>query len=247
MRGMFAVILLDLKRIQVERIRLIASIIQPLLYLFVLGSGLGATSAFGRAGYMRYIFPGVITLSLLFSAFFAAMQIVFDRQTGFLKAILIAPTSRFSIALGKVVSGAMLALVPGSILLLFIPILQISLNVVHCAMLVGTMILAALMFSALGVALAARFTSTTVFPIVSNAFLLPMFFLSGALFPLDKAPQWLQALAHLDPVAYAVALMRNSLLPVATFPPLVSLAVVLTCIFLFTALAAQVFMSGEDA
>ena len=102
MRGLLAVIILDLKRLWVDRIRLISSLIQPLLYLFVLGSGLGASSTLGSGSYLPYIFPGVVALSLLFTSVFAAILIVFDRQMGFLKAVLVAPVPRPAIAIGKV-------------------------------------------------------------------------------------------------------------------------------------------------
>ena len=247
MKGLLAVVILDLKRLWVDRIRLISSLIQPLLYLFVLGSGLGASSTLGRTGYLHYIYPGVLALSLLFSAVFAAMLIVFDRQIGFLKAILVAPVSRVAIALGKVVSGAIQALVPATILLALLPLLHLSLSVGAFFQLLATMILASLTFSALGVATAARFRSTTVFPIIGNAVLLPMFFLSGALFPLQNAPIWLRWLAHADPVAYAADLMRGAILDRYVYPPLLSLAVLIGFIVILTWMATRVFAAGEDA
>ena len=246
MRGLFAVIMLDLKRLWVDRVRLVSSLIQPLLYLFVLGSGLGASSTMGGSGYLHYIYPGVLGLSLLFSSVFAAMLIVFDRQIGFLKAVLVAPVPRVAIALGKVLSGAIQALVPATILLLLLPLLGMDLSLLALLELIGTMILAAVTFSALGVATAARFRSTTVFPIISNAVLLPMFFLSGALYPLDSAPVWLRWLAHIDPVAYAVDLMRGAILDRYAYAPLLSLVVLLGFIVVLTWLATRVFAAGED-
>ncbi|WP_297919523.1 ABC transporter permease [Metallibacterium sp.] len=246
MRGLFAVIMLDLKRLWVDRVRLVSSLIQPLLYLFVLGSGLGASSRMGGSGYLHYIYPGVLGLSLLFSSVFAAMLIVFDRQIGFLKAVLVAPVPRVAIALGKVLSGAIQALVPATILLLLLPLLGMDLSLLSLLELIGTMILAAVTFSALGVATAARFRSTTVFPIIGNAVLLPMFFLSGALYPLDSAPTWLRWLARIDPVAYAVDLMRGAILDRYAYPPLLSLAVLLGFIVVLTWLATRVFAAGED-
>lgn len=246
MRGLFAVIMLDLKRLWVDRVRLVSSLIQPLLYLFVLGSGLGASSKMGGSGYLHYIYPGVLGLSLLFSSVFAAMLIVFDRQIGFLKAVLVAPVPRVAIALGKVLSGAIQALVPATILLLLLPLLGMDLSLLALLELIGTMILAAVTFSALGVATAARFRSTTVFPIIGNAVLLPMFFLSGALYPLDSAPTWLRWLTRIDPVAYAVDLMRGAILDRYAYPPLLSLAVLLGFIVVLTWLATRVFAAGED-
>ncbi len=247
MRGLLAVIILDMKRLWGDRIRLISSLIQPLLYLFVLGSGLGASSTVGSGRYLPYIFPGVVALSLLFTSVFAAILIVFDRQMGFLKAVLVAPVPRPAIAVGKVLSGAIQALVPGTLMLLFMPFIGLRPSLLEFLGFVGAMALAAIVFSALGVAVAARFKSMTVFPIISNAMLLPMFFLSGALYPLDMAPHWLQIAAHADPVAYAVDLMRGSLLGTTFFPVWLSFVVLAGFTALTTWLATRIFTTGEDA
>ena len=247
MRGRLAVNILDLKRLWVDRIRLISSLIQPLLYLFVLGSGLGASSTVGSGRYLGFIFPGVVSLSLLFTSVFAAILIVFDRQMGVLKAVLVAPVPRPAIAVGKVLAGAIQALVPGTIMLLFMPLVGLRPSPLEFMDFVGAMALAAVTFSALGVAVAARFKSMTVFPIISNAMLLPMFFLSGALYPLTLAPHWLQIAAHADPVAYAVDLMRGALLGSTFFPVWLSFAVIAGFIAVMTWLATRIFTTGEDA
>jgi ABC-2 type transport system permease protein len=247
MRGLLAVIILDLKRLWVDRIRLISSLIQPLLYLFVLGSGLGASSTLGSGHYLPFIFPGVVALSLLFTSVFAAILIVFDRQMGFLKAVLVAPVPRPAIAIGKVIAGAIQALVPGTIMLLFMPLAGLRPSVPEFFGFVAASALAAITFSALGVAVAARFKSMTVFPIISNAMLLPMFFLSGALYPLALAPRWLQIAAHADPVAYAVDLMRGALIGSTFFPVWLSLVVLACFIAVMTWLATRIFTTGEDA
>jgi ABC-2 type transport system permease protein len=247
MRGLLAVIILDLKRLWVDRIRLISSLIQPLLYLFVLGSGLGASSTLGSGHYLPFIFPGVVALSLLFTSVFAAILIVFDRQMGFLKAVLVAPVPRPAIAIGKVIAGAIQALVPGTIMLLFMPLAGLRPDVAQFLGFVAASALAAITFSALGVAVAARFKSMTVFPIISNAMLLPMFFLSGALYPLTLAPRWLQIAAHADPVAYAVDLMRGALIGSTFFPVWLSLVVLACFIAVMTWLATRIFTTGEDA
>lgn len=247
MRGLLAVIILDIKRLWLDRIRLISSLIQPLLYLFVLGSGLGASSTLGGSRYLPYIFPGVVSLSLLFTSVFAAILIVFDRQMGFLKAVLVAPVPRPAIAIGKVIAGALQALVPGCLMLLFMPFIGLRPGIVELVEFIGAMILAAVTFSALGVAVAARFKSMTVFPIISNAMLLPMFFLSGALYPLSRAPEWLQVLAHADPVAYGVDLMRGALLGSTYFPVWLSFAVLSGFNVMLIWMATRVFATGEDA
>ena len=247
MRGLLAVIILDLKRLWVDRIRLVSSLIQPLLYLFLLGSGLGGSSTLGSGRYMPFIFPGVVALSLLFTSVFAAILIVFDRQMGFLKAVLVAPVPRPAIAIGKVIAGAIQALVPATIMLLFMPLVGLRPGITEFFGFVAASALAAIAFSALGVAVAARFKSMTVFPIISNAMLLPMFFLSGALYPLTLAPRWLQIAAHADPVAYAVDLMRGALIGSTYFPVWLSLTVLACFIAVMTWLATRIFTTGEDA
>lgn len=245
-RGIYAILVLDLKRAWLDRTRLAAGLAQPLLYLFVLGAGIGGSSRLGGVSYQRYIFPGVLGLSLLFSATFAAIVIVFDRQIGFLKAVLVAPLPRSAIALGKIAAGALQAFAQGAIVLPFAPLAGVSLTFWGLLSLLGAMLLAAATFSAMGVSVASRFTSTTVFPVVSNAVLLPMFFLSGALYPLKSAPHWMRIATHFDPVAYAVDLMRGAVLGEYFFPPLLSVAVLVALIAVLAWMSVRVFNRGED-
>jgi ABC-2 type transport system permease protein len=245
-RGIVAIVILDLKRFWMDRARLVAGLVQPLLYLFVLGAGIGASSKMGGGDYRRFIFPGTMGLSLLFAATFAAITIVFDRQIGFFKAVLVAPIPRPAIAFGKIIAGALQAVAQGMILLPFAPLAGASLSPLETVEMIGSMALAALTFSTIGVAIACRFTSTTVFPIVSNAVLLPMFFLSGGLYPLKLAPAWMRVAAHFDPVAYAVDLMRGSVLGVFYFPVLLSIGALAFTISVLAWAAVRVFNRGED-
>lgn len=252
-RGIYAIVVLDLKRAWLDRPRVITGLAQPLLWLFLLGSGLGANSRMAMS-YRPFIFPGVIGLNLLFTATFAAITIVFDRQIGFFKAILVAPIPRTAVALGKIVSGGLQAFGQGLLILPFAPLAGVHLNAVSLAELVLAMLAGAMVFSAMGVAVAARFTSTTVFPIVNNAVLLPMFFLSGALYPLQTSPAWMRAVAYVDPVAYAVDLMRGPLMPARPPAPLtrffcapgLSVVVLAAVVSVLAAAAIRVFNRGED-
>lgn len=246
MNAVWTLIVLDMKRFWQDRVRLVSSLVQPLLYLFVLGSGLGASSTLGGAEYRRYIFPGVLALTLLFSSTFAAITIVFDRQIGFLKAVLVAPVPRWAIAGGRIGAGALQALIQGVLLLVFAPLVGVHLGLVDIVEVIAAMTLAAVAFSAMGVAVAARFSSPTVFPVVSNALILPMFFLSGALYPLRVAPHWMKVAAHADPVAYGVDLMRQALLGKGFFgvPLAVGALTLITLVLLW--LAVRVFARGED-
>jgi len=243
--GLWAVLLRDIKRYLADRLRVATNLVQPLLYLFVLGSGIGASTRLA-GGYLPYIFPGVIAMSLLFTATFSGIGIVFDREYGFLKAVLVAPVSRREIALAKVLSGALQGLMQGLLLLCFAPLAGLRPGPLQLGGLLLGMVLAALVFSALGVAIATRFKSAEVFPVIMNAVLLPMFFLSGALYPLDRAPRWLSLLAYLDPVAYGVDLMRGQLLGAHHFPPFLSLGVLAAALALLTWLSVRAFEQGEE-
>lgn len=244
-RGLWAVLLRDVKRYVADRLRVVTQLAQPLLYLFVLGSGIGASSRLG-GGYLPYIFPGVVAMSLLFTATFSGIGIVFDREWGFLKAVLVAPVSRKEIALAKILSGAAQGMMQGLLLFCFAPLAGLRPSPGQIGGTLFGMLLSALVFSAMGVALASRFKSAEVFPVIMNAVLLPMFFLSGALFPLGQAPGWLAALAYLDPVAYGVDLMRGQLLGAHHFHPLLSVAVLLGALAVLTWLSVRAFEQGEE-
>ena len=247
MSAAWTLIVLDMKRFWQDRIRLVSSLVQPLLYLFVLGSGLGASSQLGGDNYRRYIFPGVLALTLLFSSTFAAITIVFDRQIGFLKAVLVAPVPRWSIAAGRIGAGALQALVQAALLLVLAPVIGVHLSPGSLVAVLGAMVLSAAAFSAIGVAVAARFSSPAVFPVVSNALLLPMYFLSGALYPLGMAPHWMKVAAHFDPVAYAVDLLRRALLGQGFFAVPVAVAALVGVTALLLWASVRVFARGEDA
>lgn len=247
MQGFTAIVLRDLKRLWAQPMRLVSGIAQPLLYLFLLGSGLSGTVRLAEGEYLQFIFPGVVALSLLFTATFAAISIVFDREVGFLKAVLVAPVGRRSIALGKVASGAVQALAQGALLLLAAPIVGLRFGIWELLLFIGFMLLGGLVFSALGVATATRFTSTEVFPVVLNAILLPMFFLSGALYPLQTSPEWIQIVAYADPVAYAVDLLRGATSGQFYFSPVLSVTVLTGSFAVLTWMAVRVFERGEEA
>jgi ABC-2 type transport system permease protein len=245
-RGILAIVIHDLKRAWLDRARLIAGLAQPLLYLFVLGAGIGAGSKMGGGDYRRFIFAGTMGLCLLFSAIFPAIAIVFDRQIGFFKAVLVAPVPRPAIAIGKIVAGALQSFAQGLILLPFAPLAGVPLGPLQTVEILCAMAAAALTFSSIGVGIACRFTSTTVFPIISNAVLLPLFFMSGALYRLKDAPLWMQYAAHFDPVAYAVDLMRGSVLGTFFFPVPLSIGALALTVSLLTWAAVRVFERGED-
>jgi ABC-2 type transport system permease protein len=210
--GIYITWLRDVKRFFRDRIRLVGAFAQPLIYLFLLGTGLqSAFQAFGSGDtkYVTFMFPGIVCMTVLFTSMFSAISIIWDREFGFLKEMLVAPIPRSSIAVGKVLGGATTALMQGFLLLLFMPLVGIPYDLQKMVLMLVVMFLLSISLTSFGVAFAARMRSMEAFPIIMNFVLLPMFFLSGAMFPLQNLPGWMQVLTKLNPMTYAVDAMRG--------------------------------------
>jgi ABC-2 type transport system permease protein len=210
--GIYITWLRDLKRFTRDRTRLIGAFAQPLIYLFILGTGLQAAfTSFGggETKYVTFMFPGIVCMTVLFTAMFSAISIIWDREFGFLKEMLVAPIPRSSVTIGKVFGGATTALMQGFILLLFMPLAGIPYTLEKIVMMMVVMFMLAISLTSFGVAFAARMRSMEAFPIIMNFILLPMFFLSGAMFPLQNLPGWMQVLTKINPMTYAVDAMRG--------------------------------------
>jgi len=196
-----------------ERTRIVAMIAQPLLYLLIMGNGItkGMTlnGAGGAVDYRQFMYPGVIGMSALFTSMFSAMSIIWDREFGFLKEVLVAPVPRWAVSIGKTFGGASIAIVQATIMILMAPIIGISLSP---AMIVEMWVLAFLIgvaLTSLGIAIAARMASMQGFQMIMNFLVMPLYFLSGAMFPLSSAPSWMKALMVVDPLTYCVDGLRN--------------------------------------
>jgi ABC-2 type transport system permease protein len=230
-RAVYVIWYRDLVRYTRDRVRLVISLAQPLLYLLVFGVGLsssiggggtgllGAAAAPGSVGYVRFMFPGVVGMAILFTAIFSAMSIVWDREFGFLREILVAPINRSAVAIGKALGGATQAMIQGLVMLAFAPVAGVHLSLLSVLEVIPLLFILAFALSALGVALAARMRSMQGFQMVMNLLLMPMFFLSGSLFPLNGLPGWMTVLTRLDPVAYGIAPVRHVVLAGAGVPP----------------------------
>jgi ABC-2 type transport system permease protein len=214
LRGIYTLWLRDVIRLWRDRIRLVGSFIQPILFLFVLGGGLkGRVLSQGSPeNYQVFIFPGIVLMSILFTASFAGMAVVWDREMGFLKEVLVAPVSRTAVVIGKILGGASNSLIQGVFLLALAPFLHIYPSFGHLLLMLGVMVIVSLSQTAMGIALSARMSSSQGFMVLMNFIVLPIYFLSGAMFPLNKLPMWLSVLSQMDPLTYGVDLMRGILL-----------------------------------
>jgi ABC-2 type transport system permease protein len=201
----------DLIRFRNDRIRIITSLVQPLLFLFVLGSGLQQVSSAGTHGVdlKTFIYPGVLCLAVMFTAMFSAASIVWDREFGFMREMLVAPVSRSSIVIGKCLGGATVASVQGVILIALAGAVHVPYDPLLLLGIFGLQLLLAFSITAFGVMVAARITQMQSFMGVMQMIVMPMFFLAGALFPVTHLPGWLTVLNRIDPLTYAVDPMRR--------------------------------------
>ncbi len=208
----------QLKRTFRSKSRVIGSLGQPLLFLFALGFGFGPIYAKANAGanYMDVIAPGVMAMGILFTAVFSGIEIIWDRQFGFLKETLVAPTSRMNIMIGRTLGGATIASIQGIIIFCFTFIAGFrptSYMMLPVALLIVFLI--AVLFTALGTAIASVLSDFQGFQLVMNFLVMPLFFLSGALFPLQNLPTVLAIIVRIDPLSYGVDGLRGALIPPA--------------------------------
>ena len=213
-RAIYVMWLREVKRFTRSRSRIVGSLTQPLLFLVALGYGLGPI--FRRAGqgdYFAFIVPGVISMSILFVSLFNGMQIIWDRQFGFLKETLVAPVSRLAIMGGRALGGATVAMMQGTLVLgitMLAGFRPVSLTGMVLGLLV--MFLTALLFSGLGLVVASRLRDMQGFQLLINFLGMPVFFLSGALFPIAHRSEGLGLIARFDPLSYSVDALRIFLL-----------------------------------
>ncbi len=201
----------DLIRFKADRIRIAATFVQPLLFLFVLGSGLQQLSSAGTHGVnlKTFIYPGILCISVMFTAMFSAASIVWDREFGFLREMMVAPVRRSSIVIGKCLGGATVACSQGVIMILLGPAVHVHYNALLILGIFGLQLLLAFTITAFGVMIAIRIKQMQAFFGVMQMVVMPMFFISGALFPANGLPGWLTVLNRIDPLTYAVDPMRR--------------------------------------
>jgi ABC-2 type transport system permease protein len=237
----------ELKRYTRSRAQIIASLGQPLLYLLVLGFGLGPV--FQKAGggsYLQFMAPGVIGMAVLFSSVFSGIALLWDRQFGFLKETLVAPVPRIELMIGRTLGAATTAMIQG--LLVTAVCLIAGFRPIRLAMVpLGFLflILIAVVFSAMGTTIGSNMQDMQAFPIVMNFLVLPIFFLSGALFPLDHLPRALSIVSSIDPLSYGVDGLRAALIGRTHFGSVVDLAVLAVVAVLLLCLGAWRFSKIE--
>jgi ABC-2 type transport system permease protein len=195
--------------------RVIGVLASPLVFWLVLGSGFGRSlqSGGGQQHYLDYFYPGTLILIVLFTSIFTMMSVIEDRKEGFLLSVLVAPVPRTAIVLGKVLGGTTLSAVQGLIFLIFAPFAGIHLRPLQVLLVALVVFLVSFSLTALGFAIAWPMDSSQAFHGIVNLFLIPLWLLSGALFPLDGASGWIRAIMYLNPLTYGVSALRWLLYP----------------------------------
>ena len=222
LRGIYTIWYRDILRFWHDKMRLIGSLSFPLLFLFVFGSGLSARMGVldGGFDFTQFIYPGIIGMTVLMTSFMSGISVVWDREFGFLKEVLVAPISRAAVAIGKTLGSATIASFQGLLILVFAPLIGVSLSIGTVLALIPLMFLLATALGSFGVLLATRIRSMEAFQATMQMLMFPMIFLSGAFFPLQDLPQWMNVLVKVNPATYGIAPIRQVVLgpaPDATY------------------------------
>ncbi len=243
MRAIYILWLRELKRYTRSRAQIVASLGQPLLYLLALGFGLGPVfQQAGRGSYLQFVAPGVIGMSVLFSSIFSGIGLLWDRQFGFLKETLVAPVPRLHIMIGKTLGGSTVAVLQGLLVLVICLIAGFRPAGVAALPLAFLFIaLICVVFAALGMAIGSTLQNMQGFQLIMNFLVMPIFFLSGALFPLSNLPTALTVITRIDPLTYGIDGLRGALIGTGHFSVGVDLAVLASVAIAFLALGAHRF------
>jgi len=212
----------DLLRFWREKSRIISSVATPLLWLLIFGSGMRAIPVTGTDNFQEFLFPGVVGMSLLFTSVMSGISVIWDREFGFLKEILVAPVSRSSVVIGKALGGSTSALLQGIILLPLSYLIGLHLSWLTILAYLPLMLLISIGLVSIGLLIASLIESMEGFNLIMSFVIMPLFFLSGALFPLNSAPDWLRWISFINPLTYGIDLLRwatfggwNTIMPVS--------------------------------
>lgn len=247
----------ELVRFLRQRHRIIGALATPIIFWLLIGGGMGRSLTIGPAGqnYIQFFFPGTVVMILLFTAIFSTISIIEDRREGFLQSVLVAPVSRQAIVLGKVLGGTALATGQGLLFLLFAPLVGFHFTLASFFLVLALMLLVSFALTALGFCIAWRMSSTQGFHAIMNLFLLPMWFLSGALFPAEGAWLPIKVVMLINPLTYGLAAMRHAMMLAtgnsATLPgPALGPSIAITCgfavaLFFLAAIVARKNISAD--
>jgi len=238
----------EMKRYVRAKSRIVGSLIIPLLFLVFLGVGLNnMIGGVGGVEYTNFLVPGIIGMSMIFTSMFAGISVLWDRQFGFLKEIMVAPVGRISIVLGRIFGSSTTAIIQGILVLLLAIIMGfISIGIFQFLLSIVFMLFIAMTFIGFGLILASKMRDMQGFGLIMNIIIFPLFFLSGALFPLENLPSWLIAISYIDPLTYGVDGLRGAMLGISSLPILTNL-IILIGFSVFTVILGSYLFEKSDA
>lgn len=247
MGAIYMMWLRQLKKYWRSKPRMIGSLGQPILFLLALGFGLGPIfENAGGGNYVNFLAPGIIAMSILFTAMFSGIEVIWDRQFGFLKETLVAPVSRWKIMLGRTLGGATVSTIQGIIVLAITFLIGFRpQSMPHLFLAFVFMFFIAFLFTALGTAVASRMTDMQAFPLIMNFLIMPIFFLSGALFPLNDLPKAISIITNINPLSYGVDALRFALTGVSHFPVVFDVSILISATIIIGALGTWMFSKIE--
>ena len=216
--GLLAIWYREFKVFTRERSRVVSSVLNPLLFLVIFGAGLSSSVSIEGMSYQRFIYPGIISMALLFTSIYYGVYIVWDKMIDFLKEVLVAPLSRTTIFLGKVLGGVTDAMIQGTLLIVIGFFLNINFNLWGLPLAFLIMMITASGFVGIGLLIGSLMERPEGFQLIGSFLLFPLFLLSGALFPIDDLPSWLAPFTYADPLTYCVDALRVVLLDAGQFP-----------------------------
>jgi len=246
--AIYVIVAREFKKFIRERSRLFSAIARPLLWLFIVGAGMSRlVPRTSGVPYTQFIFPGIIGMTILFSSIFSSISIIWDKEFGFMKEILVAPVSRLSIVVGKALSGTIVSTIQAVIILALFPVIGFKLTLLQIVAVILVSTFTSFCISAFGIVLATFYESYESFSVIMNFIIMPMFFLSGAMYPVRLLPHTLRLVAQLNPLTYGIDAMKHAIFPHETgpmgpdFPLVADAAVIIIISVLFVLVAARAF------
>ncbi len=247
-RTIYVILIREIKKFLRERSRLFSTVARPLIWLFFVGGGMSRVVPMkGGVTYIQFFFPGILAMTVLFSSIFSAISIIWDKEFGYMKEMLVAPVSRTSIVLGKTLSGTFVSTLQAVIILLLFPFLGFRLGPLGFFEAVAVSSFLAFSISAIGIFIATFYESFESFSVIMNFIVMPMFFLSGAMYPVHSMPEILKTISRLNPLTYGVDALKNVIFPslradiTADFPFVFDLLVLLVVSLVFVVLDTLAF------
>ncbi|MBL7050202.1 MAG: ABC transporter permease [Nitrospira sp.] len=243
--AVYVLIARDLKKFVREKSRLLSTLARPVIWLFLVGGGMSrlVSDSMGMP-YIQFIFPGILGMTILFGSIFSSISIIWDKEFGLMKEILVAPVSRFSIVIGKALSGSLISLLQATMILLISPIIGIDLGLQQIIYALAVSFLLAFCISSLGIIIATFFESFESFSAIMNFIVMPMFFLSGAMYPVQKLPDILKGVSKVNPLTYGVDALKHALLQDSRFTDFsiaMDIGVLIAASIIFVSIAGYLF------